>query len=293
MRTTVIVVAVVLGCEGNSDYTLGECAESTTEWWPLRPGSWWRYEQLELGESKFTEKYTEVQYASAIHGLLGDETAARTWRANVDRDETDAREAGWRWVIATEQELAWRADVWVGAAGLSAPCEPLGSDDDPRLCTEVEPSSDRTYFPSKLRLDLREEHLCERSAWTSTYVERKIEIGEDAHDVPELENCHVDTWRTSPGACDYLDTEITDEWNVRYVDHTIQVPAGPFEHCLCVRRKNAKGDVTYCFAEGIGKVYEVENNDHVECLADYHIDADTEASSPDWELECDPNQLED
>lgn len=290
----VLVLAVAhAACSQLTDADLGACAEADPEWWPLRPAVWWRLEQYELtGGGRRTEKYTEVQFdRSEIHGLLGNETAVRTWRANFDFGEDHADEAGWRWVVAGADGFEWRADIWVHTTTRSVPCAGMGPDEDPRWCDEVEPISDRTYFPGKPRLDLRPEHLCERSVWRSTYVDRKIEIGVDAKDRAEIENCDLETWRRHPEECDYLDTEVTDEWTVRSVDETIDVPAGHFEHCLCVTRTNPDSAATYCFAPGRGKVFELDEGDLVECLADFQVDVDTRASSPDWEVSCDLDQL--
>lgn len=68
-----------------------------------------------------------------------------------------------------------------------------------------------------------------------------------------------------------------DRWSVVSIARHIEVPAGIFEDCLCVRRRaHVIGDTpgfededkTYCFARGVGKVFEHDRRDQlVECLA--------------------------
>lgn len=120
----------------------------------------------------------------------------------------------------------------------------------------------------------------------------EIELGD--LDDTELENCGLDQWRTDPEGCPALDKEVTDHWEVQSIDATIDVPAGHFEDCLCVRRisDDHRSDQTYCFAEGVGKVYELDRPDHVECLASYEIDADTWGPRDGPEHGCDENQVE-
>ncbi len=287
-----VVAALYLsGCSDLTDATLGACVESTPEWCPLRPDYDWMYEQHENGIGIDTRKYLTVQHdRSEIRGPLGEETAVRTWRANVDSGDSAA--AAWRWVIANDQGLFWRADIGVVSTTMEAPCASYGPDDDLRDCTEVVPTYDRTYYPMATRLDLRAEHLCERSAWSARYIRHEIQIG--ATDAGDSDLCGLETWRARIEDCPGLDTEITEEWSVQYLSRTIDVPAGHFEECLCVRRKGSADvpDSTFCFAKGIGKVYELERPFHVECLESYHIDDDTWGPPPDWEHGCDDDLVE-
>jgi hypothetical protein len=294
-KAVLLVVAVaLLACDENTDATLGECVEPTTEWWPLRPGVVWNYEQLELSLDTVTEKRLVVEYDRAqIHGLLGDETGVRTWRADVDRGAVSPFEAGWRFFTATAARFGFRRDVWVGADTMAAPCD-LEPDEDVAQCEGAPVFSDTTYFPMRVRLDLTPNRLCERSAWSSPYVRTTIEVEVGDLDDESLVNCSLEDWRRDPLGCPSLDREVTDQWEVQSVDETIDVPAGHFENCLCVRRISSdhRSDQTYCFAKGIGKVYELDRPDHVECLADYRIDADTWGPRDGPEHGCDENQIE-
>ncbi len=296
MRPSLLLLALAAlpACDDNTDATLGACATPTTEWWPLRPGVVWQYEQIEFGRNTTSDKVLEVQYdRSAMHGLLGDETAVRTWRADRDRGDVEPYEAGFRWFLATDDGFGFRRDIWVDADTAEAPCTSLVSDGDLAGCEELAPLADVTYFPMRIRLDLTPERLCARSEWSSTFVERTIEIGlGPGDDNPDLDNCAEDTWRTDVASCPALEEETTDRWDVQYVDHTIDVPAGHFEHCLCVRRQGSTSNKTYCFAKGVGKVYELDRNNLVECLSAYRIDNDTAGPPADWRYDCDSNQVE-
>ena len=285
-RCVLALIVLVAGCGELTDGELGRCAESTPEWWPLRPGIRWVYEEIDFhSDPPQHTKDLSVQAGRApILGLAGDQKGFRTWRGDYDG-------TGWRWFIDEDSAFSFRRDVWMQAED-GEPVDPrppctVAADEDVRSCLQAAPASENYYLPSKKRLDYRPDRVCERSAWRDSHVKWTIEIGSDE----AAGECPLDRWRSDPAACVGTASDSTEEeWSVVSIAERIEVPAGAFDDCLCVRRAvddpADPQDKTFCFARGIGKVYELDKGNAVECLSEYCVDdADCE---PDGVPDGDP-----
>lgn len=274
-RLLLILVAALGGCglTDAADAPLGRCADSTARWWPLDEGNRWLYLVRPLdGEAGDDVKELVIQRAPArVGGLAGDQEGVRAWR-------NDPEGTGWRWFVDEGSALSFRRDVWLGGLDIPAPCPALGPDEDVRGCTEVAPTEETYFLPRKTRLDYGRDRVCERSAWQDRYDEWTIEIGQP--DGLHPDRCPLDVWRQGQdgAGCAVSDKKTsTEEWTVASVGRRIEVPAGAFEDTLCVVRADSTDpqdprEVTYCFARGIGKVYEIDDGNRVECLTEYCVD---------------------
>lgn len=297
MRRGLCVLIVILGGCGaltDADPSLGRCAEPTAAWWPLDQGNRWVYDEIKFDVGpEDARKELVIQRAPAmVMGLAGEQQGVRAWRN--ERDGT-----GWRWLIDEGSGVSFRRDVWLGHTGVEAPCNELGPDEDVRGCTDVSPVEDKYYLPQKKRLDYRPDRVCEKSAWEETYSDWSIEIG--APDATHPDRCPLEVWRQdADGAgCPVSSTATqTNQWSVVFIGRRIEVPAGAFEHTLCVRRRDTTNpgdmrDVTYCFAQGIGKVYELDAGTQVECLTEYCLAGTPCEPAAPTGYPCDRDELED
>lgn len=266
-----LLIALLAGCGNVTDGVppdLGQCATPTSDWWPLDEGNRWVYDEIvfDLNPPEVKKELVVQRAPAPVLGLAGSQEGIRTWR--TDRDGS-----GWRWFVDDGSAISFRRDIWVEGVPVwvdgippPIPCDDLGRDDDPRTCDETAPAQERYFLSGRKRLDYRPERVCEGSVWTESHVSWTIPIGED-------EDCSLAQWRTSASPGCVGTTETTEErWSVDSISRRIEVPAGVFEDCLCVRRQVEDPidpeDKTYCFAKDIGKVYELDRGNLVECLAE-------------------------
>lgn len=212
------------------------CLPGAQPLFPLAVGNWWIYQTADAVSGLRLECKTNV--------VTGVEQTASGSLYEIEKLDSKPNTS---WLLDTGKELGWVRKLWR----------------DPR--TGV-PSQDDYYEPYMLRLDYAIERLCAGGLeYSSSHVRKTIDIT----------TCRPQ-WNEGPAGCPSESVElrhVDERWTVLEPrDCTVERDE---RACLCVNRHQlgSGGDVsqgTFCFARGIGKVF--ERTDLLEQLVAHCLD---------------------